>query len=1050
MKVTQMATNAFWKGESGVKGVVWDGEEAFKASLYMKGGRIFDCACSCAGGISCHGMCPHCEALYGAYKEKAEKEEGKAVVTSQEARTMIREYTNREVAKIMGSAVEGGIRLAVCLLADYEGCKLEFSLGRERHYVIKDLAAFAKAVEQGAYVVYGKGLAFHHVRSAFEEESRPLLEFLLELVFVYCAHYQKLRGKGLSAPVLRRLYLSCGSRDRFFFLMRQRQLTLEVSGGGKRLVTVTDENPEPSVTVRKKGRDGFLVSLTPGLFVIRGERRVYVAQGERIFCCDEACGEALFVFLEQITGGRRKACEIQVSEKDMPLFYERVFKRIAAYCTIDSGNVALESYKPEELKAQFEFDSLGGDRIVLKPILSYGDCSFQPVEDEKLPRSVCRDVPGEFRISRLIGKYFKYKEHETGYPAIRDDEAAVYSLLTEGIEEFMAEGDVWLSEAFRRLKTLPVPEVTVGVKSAEGWLELTVDMAGMTGAELSGLLSGYRQKKRYYRLKTGEFLALDDRGLMTVARLMEDLGGGTSGLWGQPIRLPRYRAMYLNEILKEGKGISLYRDRLFKAVVRGMKSVEDSDFLIPSPLLPVLREYQKTGFRWLRTLDSYGFGGILADEMGLGKTLQVIALLLDEAGRKPGSLSLIICPASLIYNWENEIRTFAPSLLTVAVTGSYDERRELLAGAAKAQVLITSYDLLKRDVGLYEGLSFRFQIIDEAQFIKNPLTKSARAVKSVTAACRFALTGTPVENRLSELWSIFDFLMPGFLFSYSRFKKEYELPVVKEEDDNALGRLHRMVGPFILRRLKKDVLKELPDKLETVVYSGFEKEQKDLYTANAWQLKQQLLKEEGESDTVTLLTGLMRLRQLCCDPHLCYENYSGGSAKLETCMDLIKNGVEGGHRLLVFSQFTSMLDILEKRLKKEKLAYYRLTGATPAKERIHMVNSFQEGGAPVFLISLRAGGTGLNLMAADMVIHYDPWWNAAAQNQATDRAHRIGQKRRVTVFKLIARGTIEENILKLQESKKDLADRIVTEGSVSLAGLTREDMIGLLQGKKAD
>lgn len=1043
MKVREMTTNAFWKGESGIKGVVEDQGEAYKVSVYIKGSRVFDYSCSCTQGNSYQGMCRHCEALYNAYKEKAEREGEKPVVTSKEARTMIREYTNREVAKIVGAAVEGGIRIGVRLIVDFEGVKLEFFLGRERLYVIKDLAAFGGAVEQGTYVEYGKGLAFHHVPAAFDEESRPLLEFLLELVFVYCAHYEQLRGKGFFAPPLRRLNLSSGSRDRFFFLMRCRQLELEDGRGHKRMVTVREGNPELAVTVRKKGRDGLVVSMPPGLFVIRGERHVYVGEGEWIFCCDEACGAALGVFLEQLTGGVKNACQIEVNETDMPLFYERVLKRIAAYCTIDSGDIVLESYKPEELKARFEFDSLGPGEIVLKPILSYGDCSFQPVEDEKLPRTVCRDVPGEFKISRLIAKYFKYKEHATQYPAIRDDEDAVYSLLAQGMEEFMALGDVWLSESFRRLKALPMPKVTVGVKSDKGWLELTVDMDGMTGAELSGLLSGYRQKKRYYRLKTGEFLALDDQGLMTVARLMEALGAGKSGL-SHPIRLPWYRALYLNEVLKEGKGISLYRDTLFKAVVRGMKSVEDSDFLVPPSLVCVLREYQKTGFRWLKTLDFYGFGGILADEMGLGKTLQVIALLLDEAGRGQGNPSLIVCPASLIYNWENEIRTFAPSLPVVTVTGTAGERKELLTGLYKNQVLITSYDLLKRDLSLYDGIDFRFQIIDEAQFIKNPLTQSARAVKAVTAASRFALTGTPVENRLSELWSIFDFLMPGFLFSYSRFKKEYELPVIKEEDDGALKRLHRMSGPFILRRMKKDVLKELPDKLETVVYSGFEKEQKDLYAANAWQLKEQLLKEEGASDTVAILAKLMRLRQLCCDPRLCYEDYRGGSAKLETCMDLIKNGVEGGHRLLVFSQFTSMLDILEKRIKKEGLAFCRLTGATPAKERIHMVNSFQEGGIPVFLISLRAGGTGLNLMAADMVIHYDPWWNAAAQNQATDRAHRIGQERQVTVFKLIARGTIEENILKLQDSKKDLADRIVTEGGISFSSLTREDVIDLL------
>lgn len=479
--------------------------------------------------------------------------------------------------------------------------------------------------------------------------------------------------------------------------------------------------------------------------------------------------------------------------------------------------------------------------------------------------------------------------------------------------------------------------------------------------------------------------------------------------------------------------------------MRGIKSVEDSDFEVPESLRPVLKGYQKTGFRWLRTLDACGFGGILADDMGLGKTIQVIALLLDERNREPDTSALIVCPASLVYNWENEIHQFAPTLKVRTINGTAQEREELLNAASEGEILVTSYDLLKRDIAFYEEKEFRFQIIDEAQYIKNASTQSAKAVKSVNARTRFALTGTPIENRLSELWSIFDFLMPGFLFSYQRFKKEYELPIVRDQDEACLKGLHRMIGPFIMRRLKKDVLKELPDKLENVIYSGFEKEQKDLYTANAWQVRQQLEQAgDGGSDRIQILAQLTKLRQICCDPHLCYSNYNGSSAKLETCIDLIRNGVEGGHKILLFSQFTSMLEIIEKRLKKEGMAYYILTGATPKEERLHMVNSFKDDGVPVFLISLKAGGTGLNLTAADVVIHYDPWWNVAAQNQATDRTHRIGQEKQVTVFKLITKGTIEENILKLQESKKNLAEQIITEGTVSLGSLTKDDLIGLL------
>lgn len=1036
--------NTFWKGECKVQGEVEDQGDIYKASLYIRDSQVFDYSCSCSQGNSYKGMCLHCKALYDHYKKQAGKNSGKPVITSQQARTMIREYTNREVAAIISEEEEKQVQFLPRLMISRKEVKLEFKLGRDRMYLVKDLTAFAKAVEAGSYVEYGKNLGFHHNLSVFAKESRLMVEFALELVNTYCEHYEQLkRGSFTSAPVLRGLNLSQANRDRFFALLGGRTLEIEDQKGLKRTVEVMEHNPDLAVKVAKKGRDGVAVSIDKNLMVFSGEQHLYVVDRERLYRCDRSCSRTLSVFLEQMSSGFGASFETEVNEKDMPLFYERVLKKIASYCVIDADGVDLESYKPQELKARFEFDSGGPGELVLKPTLSYGDYSFQPVEDERVPRTVCRDVPGEFRVSRLITKYFKYKEHDTEYPAIREDEEAMFRLLTEGMPEFMAMGEVYLSDSFKQLKVLPPPKISVGVKSADNWLELEIDTEGMSGAELSRILSAYSQKKRYYRLKSGEFLRLDDSGFTTVAKLVENLAIGKTELQNQEIRLPRYRALYLDSILKEGSGITLYRDQLFKSVIRGMKSVEDGDYEIPDPLKGVLREYQKIGFWWLKTLDHYGFGGILADDMGLGKTIQVIALLLDEAGQEKKGVSLIICPASLVYNWENEIHSFAPSLKVKTVTGTASEREELIQTCGDEDVLITSYDLLKRDIAFYRERNFRFQIIDEAQYVKNAATQSAKAVKAVNAKTRFALTGTPIENRLSELWSIFDYLMPGFLFTYARFKKEFELPIVRERDEEALSGLHRMIGPFILRRIKKDVLKELPDKLETVVYSGFEKTQKELYTANAVKLKE-LLENGGGGDKMQILAELTRLRQICCDPHLCYGNYSGESAKLETCMDLVKNAVEGGHKLLLFSQFTSMLSIIEKRLKKEEIPYYLLTGATPKEERLHMVSAYKDDDIPVFLISLKAGGTGLNLTAADIVIHYDPWWNIAAQNQATDRAHRIGQEKQVTVFKLITKGTIEENILRLQETKKDLAEQIITEGTVSLSSLTTEDILGLL------
>ena len=663
-----------------------------------------------------------------------------------------------------------------------------------------------------------------------------------------------------------------------------------------------------------------------------------------------------------------------------------------------------------------------------------------------------RDVPGEFRIGQLITKYFKYREAKEPDFVIKDDDDAIYRLLDKGMAEFAQLGEVLLTDSAKHVKLLPSPKVSLGVSVMGDWLELTIDAGHMTGADLQRILSEYRQKKPYYRLKSGEFVKLDLDGFMTVARMVDGLAVSKSDILSKKIRVPKYRAFYLDSLYKETGDIDLYRDQLFKSIVRGIKSVEDSDFEVPDTLRPVLKGYQKTGFRWLRTLDACGFGGILADDMGLGKTIQVISLLLDEKqkclaeGKKPGT-SLIVCPASLVYNWEYEIHNFAPELEVEAITGFGWSREYRLQSVEDYDVIITSYELLRRDIQLYENMEFRFQIIDEAQYIKNPATQSAKAVKVIHSRTRFALTGTPIENRLSELWSIFDYLMPGFLFSYQKFKKNFEAPIVKDGNSDVLWNLHQLTGPFILRRLKKDVLKELPDKLENIIYSRFDEEQKELYTANAVKLKREL---EGQSDQeygsgrMQVLAELTKLRQVCCDPKLYYENYRGRSAKLDTCMELLGGAVEAGHKVLLFSQFTSMLDIIGRRLDKDKVKYHVLTGATSKEDRMRMVNQFHEDDVPVFLISLKAGGTGLNLTAADVVIHYDPWWNVAAQNQATDRTHRIGQDKQVTVFKLIMKDTIEESILKLQEAKRSLAEQIITEGTVSLSSLSKDDLLEIL------
>mgnify|MGYP000541834831 CR=1 FL=1 len=1065
MEVTELTAEAFWKGETEIRGTVMDGEDEYRVRILRKGSQNFDYSCSHISktgrnlgfcGVSCTQgpdgipMCPHAHALLAEWLRRESRESKHPVSTSQKVRFMVREYTNREVSRIMGASEEGHYRLIPIVTISRDQVRVRFTVGREKQYPVKDLTAFAKAMETMSLVQYGKGLAFHHSLQAFDEESRALALLIMERVGFFREQY---RGNGRfsmeAEPALKELILGKAGRERFFAIMDGQTIECEDYRKKKRMLTVKRENPTFTAVVKKEGRDGIKVTVDKDIMAFSGEKSLFIADQESICRCDPDYTECLTVFMEYMVMGLDAENEVSVNDRDMPLFYERVLRKLEPFGLIRSEGVDLESYRPKELKASFYFDSDAAGTVTLRPELAYGDFSFHPLADENVPKEICRDVPGEFKVSQLITTYFKYTEDGSGNLVIKNDDEAVYRLISEGMKKFMDTGDVFVSESFKKIRVLPPVSTSVQVRTLGRWLELEVDTGALPREELAAVLAAYGKKKSFYRMKNGDFLTLGDGGLLTVAKIAEQLGVAKELVGSDTIKLPAYRAMFLDAALKEDKSVSVYRDQLFKAVVRGMKDVEDSDYEIPKRLASTLRSYQKVGYRWLKSLDAYGFGGILADEMGLGKTIQVIALLLDEKAENGGT-SLVVCPASLVYNWENEFAQFAPELKIMTAAGNQAEREEMFAAYEKERpdVIITSYDLLKRDILWYHEKEFRFEIIDEAQYIKNSSTQAAKSVKAVPAKTRFALTGTPIENHLGELWSIFDFLMPGFLFTYSRFRKQFESPIVKDGDTYALESLRRLTGPFVLRRLKKDVLKDLPDKLETVVYSMAEDEQKQLYTAHALALKEELEQMSGDtygSERIQVLAELTRLRQICCDPSLCFDRYKGGSAKLDTCMELITGGIAGGHKILLFSQFTSMLELIGARLKKEGITFHELTGATPKEERIRMAGAFQTDDTPVFLISLKAGGTGLNLTAADVVIHYDPWWNVAAQNQATDRAYRIGQEKPVTVYKLILKDTIEENLLKLQNAKLALAAQVVSEGMVSLGDLSQNELMELFE-----
>ncbi len=504
-----------------------------------------------------------------------------------------------------------------------------------------------------------------------------------------------------------------------------------------------------------------------------------------------------------------------------------------------------------------------------------------------------------------------------------------------------------------------------------------------------------------------------------------------------------YRAGLISEM--ENLGVKLKMSRRFNKFWKQISTFSTMDVpSLPKGIKAEFREYQTRGFGWLWFLYQYGLNGILADDMGLGKTLQALALLQKAKEKNKKAPNLVICPTSVVFNWENEIEKFAPGLTCLKLSGT--ERSDFFKDIPKYDVVITSYALIRRDIAKLKKYEFRYVILDESQNIKNAESMTAQSVKQLNCKHKLALSGTPIENRLEELWSIFDFLMPGFLFDKSEFNYRYVTPIMEREDKTVEKRLKSQIYPFILRRMKRDVAKDLPDKIENVAYCELTPEQKDFYLEVMDSTREELFKsieEKGiEKSRMSIFSALLRLRQICCHPRLYdKENIKGikQSGKFEQLKVMLEEIIAEKHRVLLFSQFVDMLDIIKEWLTKEGIKHEYLTGST--KDRQEVVERFNSDPTiPIFLISLKAGGTGLNLTGADYVIHYDPWWNPAVEDQATDRAYRIGQTKKVFVYRMITKGTVEEKIQKLKSRKRDLVDSVISVDRNIGKSLTYEDL----------
>ncbi len=937
---------------------------------------------------------------------------------------------------------------------------LSFKIGGKKKYVIKSLEEFVELMEKRENFSYGKNLTFVHARENFAKHSIPLLDFILELV-----HMRNQQQRSFyRAPRTKEVVLNPLLFERLMLAIEESEALIQskttgisftaIDGGNQGdMYYLQQRDPDMDVSLEKAEGGAFLQF--PKMDIMLGSTEVFLVDHNMIYHCSDEFSEDMRIILEQLSVG--EAQELFISDKDMQSVCAVIIPPIAKHFHLEEKNISVEAYEPPEAEFFLYLDDEPEIGITCRVECKYGEEKYRIFQETD--NSVYRDFPRENGLIKALEKYFVMARRKGSDFMITEDDK-LYELLLDGIDELNQLATVYASENFRKNGIRQTPAVELGVSIKSELLDLSIQSEQLPYAELDEILNSYKLRKRYHRLKDGQFLELEDSALSVISELADGLEISGKDLKRGKIRLPKHRALFIDAVLKDaGEHMHVHRDNLFRGLIRNIKNVEDSDYEIPQRQQPILRSYQKKGYRWLRTIREYGFGGILADDMGLGKTLQMITLFQaikeerESLAEKPdNTLALVVCPASLVYNWENEIKKFAPDMTTQVISGSAAVRKGLMKEGKDKDVWITSYDLLKRDVEQYENYHFEVHVIDEAQYIKNAQTQAAKAVKAVSSNTRFALTGTPIENRLSELWSIFDFLMPGLLFSYKHFKEELETIIVQGEDgetsnNKAVSRLKNMVRPFILRRLKEDVLKDLPKKLENVVYSNMEGEQRKLYDARVQNLKNSLehqTNDEFKNNKIEILAELTRLRQICCDPSLCYEDYKGDSAKLETCMEMIEDAVNSGHKILVFSQFTTMLERIGKELKKKKIAFYELTGETKKERRVEMAKAFNENEVPIFLISLRAGGTGLNLVGADMVIHFDPWWNLAAQNQATDRAHRIGQKKVVTVFKMITAKSIEEKILDLQEKKKNLADQIISDEGMSESKLSREELLEIL------
>ena len=894
---------------------------------------------------------------------------------------------------------------------------VEYKIGNEKKYVLKNITDFIERINNQENYKYGKALEFVHSEKNFTENALKQISLMKKAIELRNQDIEEYRY--YYEPIKRNMIIDTRVFDEFYDANKDDSSFSELESKMDMHIIKEEDYYVVKVGTDKPvyvgSKHGYCYGMNNGKFYM-----------ERITFDEEGTVSRFLNGIMDSDG------QLVILEEQYHDFYKYVLLPILSYFEVfDQSQEEIPTY--DEIKIYGDIDD--HQTIYFQPV--YVDENQNRVYgfNDQLMTTYQQDL-----VEKYIERYASSIDMQKHRAYFDTNSQTTYEFIFEGLDYLKQYGDVYVSEALKRVGKKISYNLHVGVSIEHDLLKFDISSHEIPKKELQEVLNQYRRKKKFYRLKNGEILYLDSPDLEELSQFMDDYHIDVKDIDDGEFSMNKQRMLAIDEE-NDFEYVELDREESFIETLDRFKSATQKEYPLSRDYENILRDYQKEGYVWLHTLKDYGFNGILADDMGLGKTLQIITLLDSLETKRP---SLVVCPSSLIYNWEDEVHKFSKKLPVTCITGNIQIRSELIK-KIKQGLYVTSYDYMRRDFELYQGIEFEYVILDEAQYIKNQKTKNAQSVKTLKARHKLALTGTPIENSLAELWSIFDFLMPQYLFNYHYFQKQYENDIVKNNDEEKTKQLKKLVTPFILRRNKKEVLKELPDKIEQNIILPFNDEEEKIYVANLAKVNeelQQLYDIEG-SDKMQILKMLTRLRQLCLEPRLVYDNIDQPSSKLKACMELIKTMQENKQKVLLFSSFTSVLNLIAEECQKAGITYYMLTGSTNKEDRRELVSRFQKDDTTLFLISLKAGGTGLNLTSAEAVIHFDPWWNVSAQNQATDRAYRIGQENNVQVFNLVMKDSVEEKIIELQKRKKELADMFVENNSGGLSQMSKEDILSL-------